>query len=91
MTAAVVTPRDFLRIVRENPGLFPRQALAQRARLSRSAVFNMLQARNPRLRGSPDPKLTTLEQLIEGCGGRLLVTLPPSIAADLSRRDKKAR
>lgn len=79
--------RDFLRLVRDNPDLFPRSQLTQKSRLSRAAVYAILRsADNPRKRRCADPKLSSFEALVAGCGGQLAIVLPESCVADLSQR-----
>lgn len=93
---SAVEPEEFLRILRENPALFPRQWLQDRSGLSRSQLLRILHAkqlRNPVRRGEVDPKLSSILRLVEavsdhttGARARLLISLPASTVADLSRR-----
>lgn len=83
-SADTMLVRDFLQLVQENPGAFPREAVAKRGRLGLRTVFHLVHAakRNPQQRGVVDPKLSTLEKFLHGCGARLIVVLPDSTAKE---------
>jgi hypothetical protein len=79
-----VTVDDCFALIRARPDLFVRGEIVRKGCISRSALFEMI---NPRRRGKckPDPKLSSLQRLLHGCGGKLLVALPPSAAPDLPK------